>query len=141
MTEHILTTTVYSYMISEVTHGIKVIVETFYHREHSDVRINQFMFAYRITIENESEYAIKLLRRHWFIFDSVGEHKEVEGDGVVGKQPVIQPGEHHQYVSGCNLKSEMGTMRGTYQMQRLADGKLFDVVIPEFTLITPEKLN
>jgi ApaG protein len=128
-------------MISEVTHGIKVIVETFYHREHSDVRINQFMFAYRITIENESEYAIKLLRRHWFIFDSVGEHKEVEGDGVVGKQPVIQPGEHHQYVSGCNLKSEMGTMRGTYQMQRLADGKLFDVVIPEFTLITPEKLN
>jgi ApaG protein len=99
------------------------------------------MFAYRITIENESEYAIKLLRRHWFIFDSVGEHKEVEGDGVVGKQPVIQPGEHHQYVSGCNLKSEMGTMRGTYQMQRLADGKLFDVVIPEFTLITPEKLN
>lgn len=128
-------------MISEVTHGIKVIVETFYHREHSDVRINQFMFAYRITIENESEYAIKLLRRHWFIFDSVGEHKEVEGDGVVGKQPVIQPSEHHQYVSGCALKSEMGTMRGTYQMQRLADGKLFDVVIPEFTLITPEKLN
>ncbi len=128
-------------MISEVTHGIKVIVETFYHREHSDVRINQFMFAYRITIENESEYAIKLLRRHWFIFDSVGEHKEVEGEGVVGKQPVIQPGGHHQYVSGCNLKSEMGTMRGTYQMQRLADGKLFDVVIPEFTLITPEKLN
>jgi ApaG protein len=128
-------------MISEVTHGIKVIVETFYHREHSDYYNSQFVFAYRITIENESEYAIKLLRRHWFIFDSVGEHKEVEGEGVVGKQPVIQPGEHHQYISGCTLKSEMGTMRGTYQMQRLADGKLFDVVIPEFTLVTPEKLN
>ena len=128
-------------MISEVTHGIKVIVETYYHREHSDYYNSQFVFAYRITIENESEYDIKLLRRHWFIFDSVGEHKEVEGEGVVGKQPVIQPGEHHQYISGCTLKSEMGTMRGTYQMQRLADGKLFDVVIPEFTLVTPEKLN
>lgn len=128
-------------MISEVTHGIKVIVETFYHREHSDFKINQFVFAYRITIENESEYAIQLMRRHWHIFDAVGEYKEVEGEGVVGKQPVIEPGEHHQYVSGCTLKSETGTMRGTYQMQRLADGKLFDVVIPEFILITPEKLN
>jgi ApaG protein len=128
-------------MISEITHGVKVIVETFYHREHSDPMAAQFVFAYRITIQNESEYTIQLMRRHWYIFDSIGEYKEVEGEGVVGKQPIIEPGEFHQYVSGCNLQSEMGTMKGAYKMQRTADGKLFDVTIPEFVLIAPEKLN
>ncbi len=128
-------------MISEVTHGIKITIETFYHREHSDPMASQYVFAYRITIENESEYTIQLMRRHWHIFDSVGEFKEVEGEGVVGKQPVIEPGQYHQYVSGCNLRSEVGTMRGTYTMQRTADGKLFEAVIPEFVLMTPEKSN
>lgn len=128
-------------MISAVTQGVKIIVETFYHREHSNVFASQYVFAYRITIENESDYAVQLLRRHWYIFDAIGEYKEVEGEGVVGKQPIIHPGEHYQYVSGCNLRSEIGTMKGTYQMLRIVDNKLFDVMIPEFVLMTPEKKN
>lgn len=128
-------------MISEITHGVKVIVETFYQREHSDPLRGQYVFAYRITIQNESEHTIQLLRRRWHIFDSIGEYKTVEGEGVVGRQPVIEPGDYHQYVSGCNLQSEIGAMKGTYQMLRISDGKLFEVVIPEFVLVVPEKLN
>ena len=68
----------------------------------------EYMFAYRITIENHNHFTVKLLRRQWYIFDSNGEYREVEGEGVVGVQPVLKPGENYQYVSGCNLRTEMG---------------------------------
>ncbi len=84
---------------------------------------------------------MKLLRRHWHIYDANGVVREVEGEGVVGQQPVLEPGDSHQYVSGCNLKTGLGKMRGTYQMERLADGRNFTVEIPEFTLVVPYRLN
>ncbi|MFN5069395.1 MAG: Co2+/Mg2+ efflux protein ApaG [Bacteroidota bacterium] len=128
-------------MLAKITNGVKISVETFYQPEYSQPLNNEFMFAYRITISNESEYTVKLLRRNWVVFDSNGVVREVEGDGVVGQQPVIEPGESHQYVSGSHLRTEMGKMKGYYTMERLIDGKLFKVEIPEFPLLVPFKMN
>jgi ApaG protein len=128
-------------MLTKTTNGVKISVETFYQPEYSQPLNNEFMFAYRIAITNESEYTIKLLRRHWVVVDSNGIVREVEGEGVVGQQPVIEPGQTHPYVSGSHLRTEMGKMRGFYTMERLIDGKLFKVEIPEFPLIAPFKMN
>ena len=128
-------------MITKITEGVKISVETFYQEEYSQPLNNEFMFAYRITIENGSENTVKLLRRHWYIFDSCGVTREVEGEGVVGLQPIIEPQKSHQYVSGSHLKTEIGKMYGTYLMERMIDGKHFKVNIPEFHLVAPFKLN
>ena len=128
-------------MQTTTTEGVKISVETFYQPDYSQPLTNEFMFAYRITIKNESGYSVKLLRRHWHIVDSSGIHREVEGEGVVGVQPTIEPGQSHQYVSGSHLKTEMGKMYGTYLMERVSDGKAFYVAIPEFQLQAPFKMN
>jgi ApaG protein len=128
-------------MITEITQGVKISVETCYRQDISSPINGEHVFAYRITIENESEHSVKLLRRHWYIFDSNGDYREVEGEGVIGKKPVIEPMDYHQYASGCNLQTEIGKMHGVYQMERIIDGKLFDVIIPEFELLAPMKLN
>ncbi|MBX7225389.1 MAG: Co2+/Mg2+ efflux protein ApaG [Chitinophagales bacterium] len=128
-------------MISAITRGIKVLVESFYQVDYSLPAKSEFMFAYRITIVNESDKAVKLMRRHWFIMESDSMIRQVEGEGVVGQQPILTPGESYQYISGCGLKSEIGKMYGTYLFQRLQDGKLFYATIPEFKLIASDKLN
>jgi len=128
-------------MVTAITLGVKISVETTYQDDHSDPGNNHFMFAYRITIENLTDYTVQLKRRQWFIFDSNGIQREVEGEGVVGEQPVIEPGESHSYVSACNLNTDMGSMSGNYMMNRLADNKDFIVDIPEFELIVPYRLN
>lgn len=128
-------------MQTAITRGVKVSVETFYQPDYSNPGLQEYMFAYRITITNQSEHTIQLLRRHWFIVDAFGEMKEVEGEGVVGEQPVIHPGFSYQYISGCNLKTEIGKMYGNYLMQRVSDGKMFYVTIPEFLLVANLKLN
>ncbi|GAB2535202.1 Co2+/Mg2+ efflux protein ApaG [Rufibacter soli] len=128
-------------MDTKTTQGVTVNVTTNYLPDYSSPAQQHFVFAYKITIQNNSEFTVKLLRRHWHIFDSNNEIREVEGEGVVGQQPVLEPGESHQYVSGCNLKTSIGKMAGTYLMERLVDGKQFQVTIPEFTLIIPYKLN
>ncbi len=128
-------------MISKISEGIEITVETFYQADYSNPLKGEFMFAYRITIENHNKFTVKLLRRHWFIFDSNAEHREVEGEGVVGVQPVLQSGENYQYVSGCNLKTEMGKMNGNYQMENQNNKQLFLVNIPAFELVAPTKLN
>ncbi|QQL49520.1 Co2+/Mg2+ efflux protein ApaG [Mucilaginibacter ginkgonis] len=128
-------------MTTTITDGVKVSVETQYQPEYSSPESDHFMFAYKINIENLSNYTIQLLRRRWDIFDSSGVHREVEGEGVVGEQPVIQPGESHEYVSGCNFKTDMGSMKGEYQMIRTMDNTLFEVQIPEFFMIVPYRLN
>ncbi len=128
-------------MVTEVTHGIKISVETEFQPEYSDPTQSHFVFTYRISIENNSEFTIQLLRRHWYIHDASSKLTEVEGMGVVGQQPTLEPGQIHQYVSGCNLKSGIGKMYGTYQMQRIIDEKMFDVIIPAFTMIVPYRLN
>ena len=99
-------------MHTKITQGVKVSVETFYQTDYSRPDINEYNFAYRITIENLSENTVMLMRRHWHIYDSNGVWREVEGEGVIGQQPVIEPGQKHVYVSGCGLKSEIGKMHG-----------------------------
>lgn len=128
-------------MISKISAGIEITVETFYQSDYSNPIKGEFMFAYRITIENHNTYTVKLLRRHWFIFDSNAEHREVEGEGVVGVQPIILPNETYQYVSGCNLNTEMGKMHGNYEMENENNKQIFTVNIPSFELIAPSKLN
>lgn len=128
-------------MIAQVTQGIKVTVETEYQPSYSSPSQYHYVFTYRITIENQSEFTIQLMRRHWHIFDAGFTAREVEGEGVVGQQPVIEPGQSHQYVSGCNLKSGIGKMLGTYLMERVVDGAQFQVDIPAFSMVAPIRLN
>lgn len=128
-------------MVAQITEGVKVSVETTYQPEYSNPANEHFMFAYKIQIENLTDYSVQLMRRHWTIFDSNGTKREVEGEGVVGIQPIIAPGQNHEYVSGCNLKTDMGTMEGTYQMKRLVDLENFEVAIPKFSLVAPFKMN
>lgn len=130
-----------NFMVSSITEGVKVSVKTEYQSDYSSPLQAHYVFTYRITIENASDYTIQLLRRHWLIFDSNGTIREVEGEGVVGLQPVLEPGEVHEYVSGCNLRSSIGKMAGTYLVERIIDGKQVRVTIPEFTMIVPYKLN
>ncbi|MDH3648348.1 MAG: ApaG domain, partial [Saprospiraceae bacterium] len=85
--------------------------------------------------------SVQLLKKHWFIFDSSGKVKEVEGDGVIGKQPILEPGQSHEYSSWCPLATAVGKMHGYYTMMRLDDRSLFQVGIPAFDLIAPFKLN
>lgn len=124
-------------MTTQITDGVKVSVETYYQKDYSTPSQSHYVFTYKISIENCSAYTVQLLRRHWYIHDSNSYIKEVEGEGVVGKKPVLEPGEVHQYVSGCNLRTGIGKMRGVYLMERSVDGRLFEVVIPEFTLMVP----
>ena len=128
-------------MNSKISEGVEVSVETFYQQDYSNPVQSEFMFAYRITIENHNPFPVKLHSRHWHIFDSNGAYREVEGEGVVGMQPVIHPGEEYQYVSGCNLHTEMGRMQGTYSMENLNNQQLFEVNIPPFEMIAPFKNN
>ncbi len=128
-------------MVSKISEGVTVSVETFYQPDYSNPAGSEFMFAYRITIENSNPFPVRLLRRHWHIFDATGNIREVEGEGVIGVQPVINPGTHYQYISGCNLKTEMGKMYGTYQMENVNNGKIFHVIIPAFEMTVPFKLN
>ena len=128
-------------MISKISGGVKISVETFYQPEYSNPMNSEFMFAYKITIENSNDFPVKLLRRHWYIYDSDGSTREVEGEGVVGIQPVIAPAASYQYISGCNLRSEMGKMHGTYLLENVNNKKTFDVSIPAFEMQVPFKMN
>lgn len=128
-------------MPTAITNDIKITVETAYQQPGSRFGGQNHMFAYRIRIQNNGDYTIKLLRRHWYITDVNHQNSEVEGEGVVGLQPVLEPGESHQYVSGCALVSEFGKMHGTYLMERQIDGQKFEVKIPEFLLIAPHRMN
>lgn len=128
-------------MVSKISEGVTISVETFYQPDHSNPVSSEYMFAYRITIENNNSFPVKLLRRHWYIFDSDSTHREVEGEGVIGNQPEINSGEKYQYISGCNLRTELGRMYGNYFMENLNNKKNFYVNIPAFEMIVPFKLN
>ncbi len=128
-------------MVTEITKGIKVCVETEYQPSYSSPSQYHYVFTYKVTIENQSDNTIQVLRRHWHIHDASYNTREVEGEGVVGQQPILEPGQYHKYVSGCNLKSGLGKMTGTYLIERIVDGQRFEVTIPEFSLIAPFKQN
>jgi ApaG protein len=128
-------------MTTAITEGVKVSVISNFESAHSNADRSHFVFSYRIVIENGSSYTVQLLRRHWLIHDSNGTCREVEGEGVIGQQPVIEPGKSHEYVSACYLTTGLGKMRGSYLMERVADGKRFRVRIPDFMMITPHLNN
>ena len=115
------------------TENITITVRPMYLDGQTDALARKFVFAYFVRIDNNRIEPVQLMRRHWYIRDGSGEVKEVEGEGVVGKQPVIEPGEAHEYSSYCVLETFEGTMEGTYLMQR-SDGETFEVTIPRFIL-------
>jgi ApaG protein len=128
-------------MHKTVTDDIHISVEVKYWPRQSLPGRNHYFFVYYVTIENKSDYTVQLLRRHWEIRDTHGENRVVDGEGVVGETPVLEPGEQFTYNSGCNLSGEIGYMRGHYTMVRLIDNREFNVAIPRFDMVVPAKLN
>ena len=126
--------------MSDSKYDITVAVKTVYLPEQSDPARSTYVFAYTITITNTGEVAAQLISRHWIITDADSQVQEVKGLGVVGQQPLLQPGESFEYTSGTSLATAVGTMRGTYQMVA-GDGKTFDAQIPQFTLSMPRVLH
>lgn len=124
-----------------LTDSVNVKVQPRYEEKHSAPANQEYLFSYSIQISNEGVSAVQLLSRHWFIFDSNGQYSEVKGEGVIGEQPVIHPNQTHAYQSFCHLKTDIGMMWGTYLMKVVDSGKLFEVSIPEFQMITPMRLN
>jgi ApaG protein len=119
---------------------IEVLVETDYIQEQSLPEKNRYVFAYTVTITNIGSMSAKLLRRHWIITDANNKTQEVHGDGVIGEQPHLKPGQSFQYTSGAMLETPIGCMQGTYDM--IADDELeFDAAIPVFSLSTPHTLH
>jgi len=126
--------------MSDETYSIQVEVETQYVKEQSLPDQDHYVFAYTITIHNNGSVPAQLLNRHWIITDANNRVQEVKGEGVVGEQPHLKPGEKYRYTSGTMLETPVGTMRGSYQM--LADdGVEFDAEIPVFTLSMPRTLH
>ncbi len=119
---------------------IRVEVETDYLPEQSDPAEHRFVFSYTITIRNEGSSSARLLQRHWLITDANGKTQEVRGDGVVGEQPHLKPGQGFRYSSGAVLETPVGAMQGSYQMVT-DDGAQFDAPIPPFRLAMPGILN
>jgi ApaG protein len=119
-----------------ITEGIRVSVQSLYLPDQSSPPDDRYVFAYTITISNESSCTAQLRTRHWIITDARGEVEEVRGDGVVGEQPRLAPGQSFQYTSGCVLTTPVGTMRGSYRFWR-DDGSYFDALIAAFSLASP----
>ena len=127
-------------MAQEKCYEVTVIPAVQYVPEQSDEKSGRYVFAYTITIRNSGNVPAQLISRHWIITDSQGLVQEVRGLGVVGNQPVLRPGESHQYTSGTAISTPVGTMRGSYQMVA-EDGVQFDADIPAFTLSMPRVLH
>ncbi|RSK41989.1 Co2+/Mg2+ efflux protein ApaG [Mangrovimonas spongiae] len=128
-------------MVQQVTKGIKISVDTSFEGTfYKDYKI-QFAYEYEITIENQSKDTVQLFARHWVIKDALNNEIIVSGEGVVGKKPILKPGESHIYTSGCLLTSPFGAMSGYYYMTSLTTTKQFQVTIPSFKLSTPFALN
>ena len=128
-------------MNSIITHGIEISVQTHYYAPQSSPKEGHYFFVYEITITNKSEYTVKLLKRHWEITDCFGQKKQVDGDGVIGETPTLEPNESFSYNSGCDFITEIGKMSGFYTMRKMVDKSEFKVTIPEFVMVLPAKLN
>jgi ApaG protein len=120
-----------------VTRGIKVSVRPFYLEDQSQPEERQFVWAYRVRIENHGPENVRLLRRTWHITDGRGRTQHVQGDGVLGEQPQLDPGEAFEYTSGTPLETPSGFMTGAYHMVSISSGEPFDVRIPTFSLDSP----
>jgi ApaG protein len=125
---------------SALTRGIRVSVTSAFRPDRSDPGQGRWLFSYTVRVANEGDVAAQLVSRHWFITDANGGREEVTGEGVVGQQPRLEPGEEFEYTSFCILKTPHGSMRGTYRMVR-ADGDAFDARIAPFALVVPGAVN
>ena len=124
-------------MVEQITKGIKIIVKTKYNGTSTRNGRQYYVFAYFITIENNSEQTVQLTDRFWQIFDSLNITEIVEGEGVVGQTPILKPNDNYSYSSGCFLESNLGSMKGFYTMQNIETLERFKVIIPTFQLSTP----
>jgi ApaG protein len=120
-----------------VTRGLRVTVRTFYLADQSNPDESRYVWAYRVRIANEGRETVQLMKRSWYITDSLARTQHVHGDGVVGEQPVLEPGEAFEYTSGTPLATPSGFMRGVYHMVMPATGETFDAEIPAFSLDSP----
>jgi ApaG protein len=125
-------------MYSEITRSIKVTVRPFYLEDQSSPAENHYVWAYQVRIENQGQDTVQLRRRHWRITDATGVMKEVRGPGVVGEEPVLEPGESFEYTSGTPLATPSGIMVGSYEMETRT-GESFEVAIPAFSLDSPHQ--
>ena len=128
-------------MVSQITRGIKISVLTSFEGTYFKNYKIHFAFSYEITIENHSKDSVQLITRHWEIFDSLNDNEVVDGEGVIGKKPVLKPGEKHTYSSGCLLLSPFGAMRGYFNMVNFTTTRNFRVIVPTFRLSAPFALN
>ena len=128
-------------MVQQVTSGIKISVETTFEGTFYKNYKVHFAFGYRVTIENQSKDAVQLNSRYWRILDALNNIEIIEGEGVIGKKPVLKPGESHTYTSGCLLSSPFGAMQGHYDMVNFTNTNKFKVYIPSFKLSAPFALN
>jgi ApaG protein len=129
-----------SSMSEMVTNGVRVIVQPEFLEAQSDPVAGLWLHAYHVTVENEGDVPVTLMARHWIITNARGEVEHVRGPGVVGHQPVLEPGESFRYSSGCPMNTSVGTMHGSFQMVR-EDGLKFNAEIAPFTLAEPFALN
>jgi ApaG protein len=127
-------------MTDKLSYTIDIDVESRFDADHSQPADDRYVFAYTVTLRNAGTTSARLLARHWVITDANGKIEEVRGDGVVGEQPWMRPGERYQYTSGAVLETSVGTMRGSYQMIA-DDGTQFEAPIPQFTLSIPRTLH
>ncbi|MHA7774015.1 Co2+/Mg2+ efflux protein ApaG [Roseibium sp. M-1] len=125
---------------SAITNGIEVSVEPFYLDDESRPEESEYIWAYMVEIHNGGSEPVQLMTRYWQITDGLGRLEEVRGEGVVGEQPIIEPGETYEYSSHCPLATDNGIMAGSYKMER-PDGSVFDVVIPAFSLDLPDAIH
>ncbi|PIE87383.1 MAG: Co2+/Mg2+ efflux protein ApaG [Bacteroidetes bacterium] len=123
------------------TSGVQISVRTDFRSDLSEITKSSYFHNYQVQIQNTNSFPIQLKTRDWYIFDSLNEDRYVRGAGVVGEYPILKPGESFQYTSGCDLRSEIGYMKGFYTFINLLDGNLFEVVVPDFRLEYPAKLN
>lgn len=128
-------------MVTQITRGIKISVNTSFEGTYFKNYKLHFAFSYEITIENHSKDCVQLNTRHWEILDSLNSTEIVDGEGVIGKKPVLKPGETHTYNSGCLLSSPFGAMSGYFSMINFTTTKVFKVVVPNFKLSAPFALN
>lgn len=128
-------------MVTQITKGIKISVLTSFEGTYFKNYKIQFAFSYQVTIENQSKDSVQLSSRHWEIYDALNNKEIVDGEGVIGKKPVLKPGEKHTYSSGCLLSSPLGAMKGHFNMINFTSTKSFNVIIPTFKLSAPFALN
>ena len=128
-------------MKSAVTSGIEIKVSSRFEPVFSNEDNGEFLFSYAVEITNTNDFPVRLLKRHWHITDGLGKIRQVDGEGVIGKQPIIKSFQNFHYESACDFPTHIGKMRGYYLFKNLENGYNFKVFIPEFMMTSLQKLN